>query len=123
MFYSSHEIISSNQCLSGGFAAFNHSCFIVFSFVLKRNCTDSVCRYAALILQQFHHLHFCWLKLLCKYQISIGLLKGSADINILERGNKQECLSALCSASFVDVYLAYLKSYGHLKIVKCIGMY
>ena len=37
--------------------------------------------------------------------------------------NKQECLSALCHASFVDVYLAYLKSYGHLKIVKCIGMY
>ena len=36
---------------------------------------------------------------------------------------KQECLSALCRASFVDVYLAYLKSYGHLKIVKCIGMY
>ena len=36
---------------------------------------------------------------------------------------KQECLSALCHASFVDVYLAYLKSYGHLKIVKCIGMY
>ena len=36
---------------------------------------------------------------------------------------KQECLSALCRASFVDVYLAYLKSYGLLKIVKCIGMY
>ena len=36
---------------------------------------------------------------------------------------KQECLSALCHASFVDVYLTYLKSYGHLKIVKCIGMY
>ena len=36
---------------------------------------------------------------------------------------KQECLSALCCASFVDVYLAYLKSYGHLKIIKCIGMY
>ena len=36
---------------------------------------------------------------------------------------KQECLSALCRTSFVDVYLAYLKSYGHLKIVKCIGMY
>ena len=36
---------------------------------------------------------------------------------------KQECLSALCRASFVDVYLAYLKSYGHLKMVKCIGMY
>ena len=34
---------------------------------------------------------------------------------------EQECLSALCRASFVDVYLAYLKSYGHLKIVKCIG--
>ena len=36
---------------------------------------------------------------------------------------EQECLSALCRASFVDVYLAYLRSYGHLKIVKCIGMY
>ena len=36
---------------------------------------------------------------------------------------EKECLSALCRASFVDVYLAYLKSYGHLKIVKCIGMY
>ena len=36
---------------------------------------------------------------------------------------KQECLSALCRASFVDVYLAYLRSYGHLKIVKSIGMY
>ena len=32
--------------------------------------------------------------------------------------DKQECLSALCRASFVDVYIAYLRSYGHLKIVK-----
>ena len=44
-------------------------------------------------------------------------------LNLFEIKGKQECLSALCRASFVDVYLAYLKSYGHLKIVKCIGMY
>ena len=49
--------------------------------------------------------HYCWLLL-----------------NNLKL-TKQECLSALCRASFVDVYLAYLRSYGHLKIVKCIGMY
>ena len=41
----------------------------------------------------------------------------------------QECLLALCrSASiclyFIScVYLAYCRSYGHLKIVKCIAMY
>ena len=43
--------------------------------------------------------------------------------NSPKKNPKQECLSALCHASFVDVYLAYLKSYGHLKIIKCIGMY
>ena len=43
--------------------------------------------------------------------------------SVLTCNFKQECLSALCRASFVDVYLAYLKSNGHLKIVKCIGMY
>ena len=44
-------------------------------------------------------------------------------LNVESISNKQECLLALCRASFVDIYLAYLKSYGHLKIVKCIGMY
>ena len=47
----------------------------------------------------------------------------TTSIPLMECQQEQECLSALCRASFVDVYLAYLKSYGHLKIVKCIGMY
>ena len=42
---------------------------------------------------------------------------------LLGVSKQQERLSALCRALFVDVYLAYLRSYGHLKIVKCIGMY
>ena len=44
-------------------------------------------------------------------------------------GNKQECLSALCRSASIClyliscVYLAYCRSYSHLKIVKCIGIY
>ena len=59
------------------------------------------------------------------------MLPFPSDLNHLEicltfdlvKKQQQECLSALCHASFVDVYLAYLRSYGHLKIVKCIGIY
>ena len=62
---------------------------------------------------------------LCDLEISGFRYCSNGRRRMYKKGEvkKQECLSALCRASFVDVYLAYLKSYGHLKIIKCIGMY
>ena len=72
-------------------------------------------------------------------EVSVNCVKWSKNLNFgsklelknfeLTKNFEQECLSALCRATSIClyliscVYLAYCRSYGHLKIVKCIGMY